>query len=30
MYTKTLRKLVLTMRRIAGHCSGGDLAGHCY
>lgn len=33
MYTKLLRKLVLTMRRMAGHCdgsSGGSSgAGHC-
>lgn len=30
MYTKILRKLVLKMRRMAGHCDGGGSTGHCY
>lgn len=31
MYTKLLRKIVLKMRTMAGHCDGdGGQVGHCY
>lgn len=30
MYTKLLRKIVLNMRMMAGHCGGGGHVGHCY
>lgn len=33
MYTKLLRKVVLKMRTMAGHCDGdggGGHVGHCY
>ena len=30
MYTNFLRKLVRTMRQMAGHCDGDSSTGHCY
>lgn len=31
MYTKILRKIIIGLRRMAGHCDGsGGGTGHCY